>query len=294
MPENIPEQSEKELKTRFLPPWKVFILEAFLFCLTLGLGIASAFKLNEFLKTQEISLPQISFWQFLLYFLFATLFILIFSYLGRRIKKGRGFIFKAIFVLAFAWGGLITLSLWMLDIFALILIAILIFGWLRNPTVLLHNLCMIFGIAGIGSLLGLQIPPLIIVFLLIAFSVYDFIAVYKTKHMIKMAKEMIEAGAILAMIVPPRISDFLADLKEVKPGGRFLILGGGDIAFPLLLCTSLVPEGILNSSIVAIFALIGLFASFWFFISQKIRQPIPALPPIALFSIIGFLITRII
>ena len=64
--------------------------------------------------------------------------------------------------------------------------------------------------------------------------------------------------------------------------------------FPLILTASLIPEGILNSSIVALFALNGLFLSFWIFTSQKIRQPIPALPPIALFSIIGFLITRLI
>ena len=109
-----------------------------------------------------------------------------------------------------------------------------------------------------------------------------------------MAKEMIEQKTILALVIPPSLSEFQAGLGEIKPGGRFLILGGGDIVFPLLLCASLIPIGILNSIIVAIFALIGLLASFWFFISQKIRQPIPALPPIALFSIIGFLITRII
>ena len=56
----------------------------------------------------------------------------------------------------------------------------------------------------------------------------------------------------------------------------------------------LIPEGILNSLIVAMFSLIGLLVSFLIFISQKMRKPIPALPPIALFSIIGFLVTLII
>lgn len=106
-----------------------------------------------------------------------------------------------------------------------------------------------------------------------------------------MAKEMIEAKAILGIILPPKIAEFQAPLKDVKMGGKFVILGGGDIVFPLLLVTSLVPYGILKSLIVAIFALFGLFISFWIFISQKTRQPIPALPPIALFSIIGYLIT---
>lgn len=289
-------QIKKEVKNQpqLSQPWKFFIWEAFLFCLTLGLGIATAAKLNNFLKIQELSLPSFSFWQFLLYFLVATLFIFFISFSGKRFKKGRGAIFKALFILAAAWGGLISLILWIGDIFALIFITILIFGWLKKPSVFLHNLAMIFGLAGIGGSLGLRLSPPVVVLLLIILSIYDYIAVYKTKHMVKMAKEMIETGAILALIIPQKISDFLADLKEVRPGGRFLILGGGDVAFPLLLCASLVSQGILNPLIVAFFALIGLFVSFWFFISQKTRQPIPALPPIALFSIIGYLITKLI
>ncbi|MFC1663565.1 presenilin family intramembrane aspartyl protease [Patescibacteria group bacterium] len=275
-------------------PWKVFIFEASLFCLTLVLGIATAIKLNNFLKIQEISLPSFSFLQFIFYFLLTTLFILFFSFFGKKFKKGRKTIFKAIFIFAVMWGGLISLSLWIGDIFALLFIIILIFGWLKKPSILLHDLAIILGLAGIGSSLGLRISPQLVVLLLIFFSIYDFIAVYKTKHMIKMAKEMIETGAILALIVPQKTSDFLADLKEVRLGGRFLILGGGDIAFPLLFCASLVPQGVSDSLIVGIFSLFGLFAGYLFFISQKTRQPIPALPPIAIFSIIGFLITKLI
>jgi len=37
----------------------------------------------------------------------------------------------------------------------------------------------------------------------------------------------------------------------------------------------------------------GLFAGFLFFISQKEKKAIPALPPIALFSIIGYFITKL-
>ncbi len=288
-------QEKEEIKAiRFARPWRVFAFEAFLFSLALVLGITTAFRLNRILEIQEISLPGISFWYFLFYFLLTALFIwLIISFSG-KFKKGKGIFFKGIFILTVFWGGALLLSLWILDIFALFLMGILIFWWFKKPTILVHNLCIIFGIAGAGSILGLRLEPLIVVALLIIFSIYDFIAVYKTKHMVKMAKEMIEMGAILALIVPSKISGFKADLKKVEPGGKFLILGGGDIVFPLLLCVSLVSEGILNSLIIALFALFGLFFSFWIFASQKIRKPIPALPPIALFLIIGFLITRLI
>ena len=274
-------------------PWRIFTIEAFLFCLTLGLGVATAFKVNEILEFQKIAIPQISFWKFIFYFLLATLLIFLISYF-LKFKKGKGVFFKGIFILATFWGGALLLSCWMLDLPALILIGILIFWWFKKPSILIQDLCLILGIAGVGSILGLSLAPQIVVLLLVIFSIYDFIAVYKTKHMVKMAKEMIESKAILALVVPPNILGLRASLEEIKPGGKFLILGGGDIVFPLLLCVSLIPFGILNSLIVAIFALIGLLVSFLFFFSQKVRQPIPALPPIALFSILGYLITRLI
>jgi len=143
-------------------------------------------------------------------------------------------------------------------------------------------------------MLGLALLPEIVILILIIFSVYDWISVYKTKHMVKMAREMMESRAILALVIPPTLSNLKESLEKIEPGGKFLILGGGDLVFPLLFSVSLIPTGILNSIIVALFALFGLFISFWFFISQKVRQPIPALPPIAIFSILGFLITKLI
>ncbi len=287
-------ENEKEIKEAGITnPWKIFFWEVFLFSLTLALGLTTAFQLNKILEIQRIALTPISFLQFISYFLLATLFIIILISL-KKFKKGKGFIFKILFVFLVFWGGSITLSLWLPDILVLILMAILIFSWFKFSSIFIHDLAVILGIAGIGSSVGLTLNPFVISGLLVIFSIYDFIAVYKTKHMIKMAKEMIEAGAIIALICPQRISDFRASLKEVKPGGKFLILGGGDVAFPLLLCASLIREGIFNSLFVAIFALFGLSLSFFIFINQKIRRPIPALPPIALFSIIGFLITLII
>lgn len=292
-------EEQKEIKSPFVYPWKLFFWEIFLFSLTLVLGLATAFKLNQILEIEKITLTPISSLQFILYFLLATFFIVILTYL-KRFKREKGFIFKILFVFLTFWGGAITLSTWLPDILALILIATLIFSWLKLSLILIHDLAIILAIVGIAVPLGLRFDPLMIAGLLIIFSIYDFIAVYKTKHMIKMAKEMIGAGAIIAFICPQKISDFQSSLKEVKPGGKFLILGGGDVAFPLILCVSLIPQGVFNALVVAIFASIGLFFSFLIFITQppaspgEGRRPIPALPPIALFSIVGFLLTRLI
>ncbi len=290
--------NEKQGQTEVTPipiqnPWRIFAIEAFLFSLTLLLGIATAFRINEILKFQKFIIPQISFWKFIVCFLLATLLIFLISYF-LKFKKGKGIFFKGIFILATFWGGTLLLTWWMPDLLGLILMIILVSWWLKKPSILNQDICIILGIAGMGSILGLSLTPLIVILLLAIFSIYDFIAVYKTKHMVKIAKEMIESKAILALVVPPNILGLRESLERIKPGGKFLILGGGDIVFPLLLCTSLIPFGILNSLIIAVFALIGLLVGFLFFLSQKVRQPIPALPPIALFGILGYLITRLI
>ena len=280
-------------KNQFINPWRIFFWEAILFCSCLVLGIITAFKMSRFFKIQEISSAKISPWQFLIFFIVATLLLLSLSFL-RRFKKGKGLIFKALFVFAVFFGGILILGFWLGDILALLLMIILIFLWVKQSSVIIHNICVILGIAGAGVSLGLRIEPQFVVILLLILSVYDFIAVYKTKHMIRMAKEMIESRAILGLIIPSAFSGFLEKTKKVQNKGKFLILGGGDMAFPLVLCVSLVSFGILKPLIVALFALIGLFLSFYIFISQKTRKPIPALPPIAIFSILGYLITLLI
>jgi presenilin-like A22 family membrane protease len=274
-------------------PKNIFLFEIGFFILVQIFGILSAFKIFKILNVEKIPVEPVSPFEFIIGFAFATILILL-AIRFLKFKTGRNILFKAFFILAISFGSFLFFSLWTDDLFALILLTLLISLWLFRPNVLVHNFLLFSGMVGIGSILGLRLEPLMVILLLILLSIYDFIAVYKTKHMIKMAKGMIESGAILGLILPPTISGFKANLKEVSPGGRFLILGGGDIIFPLILCVSLIPQGILPSLIVAFFATLGLASSFYLFISQKVRKPIPALPPIALFSIIGFLITLII
>jgi presenilin-like A22 family membrane protease len=109
--------------------------------------------------------------------------------------------------------------------------------------------------------------------------------------MVKMAKSMIQSGSILGLVIPRRLSFFNKKVDSVDRKWAF-VLGGGDVAFPLLLICSLIPVNFFSSIIVAFFAIIGLFFSFYYFISQKEKRAIPALPPIALFSIIGYFIGR--
>ncbi len=293
MPKKSQPQSFKKDKTFSMQLLRFFLIEVFLFSTALSLGIAASFEINKVIKTEKIVIPQVSFWQLLSQFTLATLFIFLIVQLIKR-KHQKKIIFKSLFILAVFAGGSLILSVWFSDIASFLLMGFLLFWWWRWPSVFIQDVCVILSIAGAGSILGLTISPETAIFFLVIFSIYDIIAVYKTKHMVKMAREMIESEAILGLVVPSNIVDFKSSLSEIKPGGKFLILGGGDVVLPLFLCSSIISSGQSQPLIVAVFSLIGAFFSFLFFVFQGNRQPIPALPPIAFFSIVGFLLTRIL
>ncbi len=142
-------------------------------------------------------------------------------------------------------------------------------------------------------MLGASLTPYAAVILLIFMSVYDYIAVYKTKHMIKMAKAMIAGRAIFAMIFPERVSGFKSHLNEAHPEG-FMMLGTGDFVFPIIMATSAYAVSVPAAWTVLVASLLGLLLMHLIFISQKVRRPMPALPPLAAFAILGFILAIIL
>lgn len=272
----------------------LFVWHSVFFLAVQALGIATAAKVQkliaeEVVGLEQVRLPEIEAWKFLLVFAALTIFLI----LAIRLPRGKGILFRALFILSVWWGSALVLSVWLSDLIALIVSTVAAFLWLWRAPLLLHNVLVILGIAGIASVFGLRFAPETIVFFLIAFSLYDVIAVYKTKHMIRLAKTMLEVRAIFAVVAPVKISYFLAPLKNVAPGKEFMILGGGDLAFPLMLASSVLPAALTHAVIVAGFAFLGFTAStlLFFFLGKK---PMPALPPIAALSILGFLITKLI
>jgi presenilin-like A22 family membrane protease len=273
--------------------WKVFFIEGGLFLLTSLLAVAGAFELNKLAEVKKVYLPTTSLQDFLFSFLFVTFFVLIFiSY--KKAGKFKELIYKGFFVITVFWGGMTVLNLFLPVFGAILIMGILIMFWFEFPAIWVHDILMILGLAGAASFFGLGFTPSVVVALLLIFSVYDFIAVYKTKHMLLMAKEMIEKKVILGFIIPKEIKYFEEKLKEVKPGGNFMILGGGDVVFPNLLAVSVIPSGVSKALIIVLFSLCGSFFSYWLFAIQKDKEPIPALPPVALFSIIGYFITLLL
>ncbi len=281
----------------------IFWKESILFTLTQILGIFVVIRASKILEVSEIELQPISFLNFLIYFLIITLAILLFLKIS---KKGSGILLQIFFILAIFSGLDIFFSTFIKEPGAMILAVGLIALRFMRPNVLLHNIVVIFGLAGVGGMLGLSFLPRDAIILLIFLSIYDVIAVYKTKHMVKMAKEMIKKRVVLGIIIPKKLSDIKSSMavveqskipvrKNLKPKEtkQFMILGGGDLALPLLLIASVAKQDIWRGLIILIFALLGLLVMNLIFVKLK-NKPMPALPPLALFSILGYLISLLI
>ena len=269
------------------------VLEIIIFCLVLFLGLFSAIEAKKIIIQEEIEISLIGFEGFLAYFVLATLIILLIIYIP-KIKKYQAKIYKFFFIFSSLFGALTVLSVFLPDLFSIPLIILLFILWLKKRNVLIHDILIILALSGIGYFFGLAIEPKTVILLLLVLSFYDFIAVYKTKHMVKMAGSMLKSGAIMGIIVPQKLKDFTAGINQVKPGGKFMVLGGGDIIFPLIFSVSMLETGFFPALIVALFSILGLIVSLMIFMFQKENKPIPALPPIALFSIIGYIITLIL
>ena len=174
-------------------------------------------------------------------------------------------------------------------------------GWLLWGRVWLHNLVLLIALASAGSVFGSLFSPWAFLIVMLVIAVYDFLAV-RFGFMVWMVDRLSETVTLPAFIYPRKMGDWLLGLKTVrvnelvaKPSDEreYSLLGGGDIGFPLMISSSVYfVSGLSPAILVGGFALIGLMSAFliqWLLLKGK---PMPALPPIAFFSLIGFLIAE--
>ena len=206
------------------------------------------------------------------------------------------------------WAVWFSLAVFMLSYIALsaflpLTAALLVSGvfvWLKVDT-RLHwiprNIPELFLYAGIAGVFVPMLTLPIALLLLLAISIYDAIAVWRSKHMVSLARFQIESGRFAGFSIPRAIttpkaakSDAKKGAKKAKPvqHGGSAILGGGDFAFPLLFSGTLlltlgwVPA--IGSVIGGYIALLLLFTY-----SQK-NKFYPAMPFLAAGLILGGLL----
>ncbi len=112
----------------------------------------------------------------------------------------------------------------------------------------IHNLTEIFIYGGLAALLVPIINLFAITIILLLVAAYDMYAVWKSKHMIAMAQFQTEQKVFAGLYIPYTLEkkqtgeavppvEKRSEKAPMKPSGKTTstaILGGGDVAFPLL------------------------------------------------------------
>ena len=207
-------------------------------------------------------------------------------------------ILRLLFALLFSWGAFIA-TVFYLPLPVAVAIAV-VFGtfWFLIPLVWLHNLVLILAVSSLGAVFGRFITPWTAMAIILSLAIYDFLAV-RFRFMLWMADRLSQINALPALIIPKNYSEWNLNLKkrgekviEVNPADReYSILGGGDIAFPCLLTASVYfAQGLAPAAIIAVLGLLGLVSVYAIQAIFLKGKPMPALPPIAAFTLAGLLI----
>ena len=166
--------------------------------------------------------------------------------------------------LSVSLGSLITAKIWFAYDVA-IFIALILAAWkIFRPNIFIHNATEVLMYAGIALIIVPLFDVTWALILLIIISFYDIYAVWKSKHMVKMAEFQTNSKVFAGLMVPysqkddkvkiyasiPEVSSKEAVRKgpaKIRAGQtspKNAILGGGDIAFPLIFIGS-VMDGML-------------------------------------------------
>jgi len=152
---------------------------------------------------------------------------------------------------------------------------------------LIHNSTELFIYPGIAAVFVPLLNIWTIIALLIAISLYDMWAVWKSGIMQKMAKYQINKLKVFSGFFVPYVSKNMrnkikkmkkSELKKKKIKVNVAILGGGDVIFPIIAAGVMMktfPETIIPALLVIFGAVLGL--SYLFFFAKK-KKFYPAMP----------------
>jgi presenilin-like A22 family membrane protease len=209
------------------------------------------------------------------------------------------YVFKILFTLMFAWGVLVVTDLSSPSFIAYALAAVAGIAWLFWARIWLHDLLLLIALAAAGSVFGFLFTPWAFMIFMLIIALYDFLAV-RFGFMVWMADRLSETASLPAFIFPRQMKDWKLKLDVVRFGElkdkaseerEYAVLGGGDIGFPLMLAVAVFFETeMAGAIIVGVFALAGLISAFLIQMYYLKGKPMPALPPIALLSLVGFII----
>jgi len=152
-----------------------------------------------------------------------------------------------------------------------------------RENILLRNISSISAAAGAGALIGVSLGIVPILVFIILLAIYDLVAVFKTKHMVTLAKGITKKNLSFTFAMPTKEHQYE--------------LGTGDIVIPLAFAVSVLgtmkiaiehPLYYIPSILILFASLIGLIATIHF-VSLKKGRALPALPLQTLLMVIVYL-----
>lgn len=192
-----------------------------------------------------------------------------------KFVKGKGlyFIFKAVESLAVFGASLLVFATITSDEISIALAFALVF--LRNvfpKIVWLRNASSLLATVGAGALIGVSLGILPVIVLLSLLGLYDYIAVFRTKHMVTLAKSVTKQNLAFTFALPTKEHQFE--------------LGTGDLVIPLVFSVALLkysatyltfPFLAVPSLYVLLASLLGLLVTVDYS-SRHVGKALPALP----------------
>ena len=152
--------------------------------------------------------------------------------------------------------------------------------------------------AGLAFVLGVLLGLWAAAIFLAIFAIYDYISVYRTKHMVGLAKMALDLDLPMLFVIPsePMSGEVKIDIGE---GGRdqgAMALGFGDIAFPgiMVVASWVYGHGIHHGLPFALFPIAGGVAGMLYLMFGDVKKPAPGLPFINTGVILGALLSYLI
>lgn len=155
-----------------------------------------------------------------------------------------------------------------------------------------------FLVSGVASIWGLVIGVWASVGFLLVFAIYDYIAVYRTKHMVSLARVAVDEKLPLLFVFPGEKGLKLKDLNLSESGEKgdkkVLLLGFGDMVFPSIMVVSSAIYGQANFLAFLLLPLIGSIIGMALLLFTKVSKPAPGLPMINGGAVSGFLVAFLV
>lgn len=293
----------------------IILILAFLLAQFIGLGVIYKYidqnKSREEGKTVFKDLPigerpvlkeQTSFLPIMLMIIFGTVLLLI------LIRFRMNFLWRAWFFLAILFSLIIVLGIFLPLLVSVLISTILTFWKVFKPNFWIHNLTELFIYGGLAAILVPIFNLFSISILLVLIALYDAYAVWKSKHMIQLAKSQADAKVFAGLLIPylPKKKEGDSELitkkmkkvsakissSKVSSKGRMAILGGGDLGFPLVFAGVVMKDlGIWQGLLIPLFSVCGLMYLLYF---GKEKKFYPAMPFIGAGCFLGLLVVWLI